>query len=311
MPTIQAKQLCANVKSRKFSKERCRYKATKGEFCSRHWKHPKRFVTSYAVTRSIHASARKIQKWWRLRQGLLLSKINTPAFFVRSLCHNSTELASFEPLNDVPRDYFFVIKDSKRFWGFDIRTLLLQYESCGHLENPYTKEPSDSKTVERFRRHVALLRQSKKSVKYDEDLGNLTATQSWNLRSLDVCLRLDMLGYRVATQWFTELDIVGQRALYTQLFELWTEQLGLTFAQRERIVPEHLTNKLFKVLPHVLVMKSTMDSMRRTNLNVIERLISSAEAESDRTLGAMYTVIALSEVSASCRNAYPWLNSAF
>ena len=308
MPTIQAKQLCANVKSRKFSKERCRYKATKGEFCSRHWKHPKRFVTSYTVTRSVHASARKIQRWWRLRQGLLLSKVNSPAFFVRSLCHNSTELASFEPLNDVPRDYFFVIKDSKRFWGFDIRTLLLQYESCGHLENPYTKEPSESQTVERFRRHVAILRQSKKSVKYDE-VADLTANQSWNLRSLDVCLRLDMLGYRVATQWFTELDIVGQRALYTRLFELWTEQLGLTHAQRERIVPEHLTNKLFKVQPHVLVMKSTMDSMRRTNLNVIERLISSAEAESDRTLGAMYTVIALSEVSAACRNAYPWLIS--
>jgi len=200
-----------------------------------------------------------------------------------------------------------VIKDSKRFWGFDIRTLLLQYESCGHLENPYTKEASDSQTVERFRRHVALLRQSKKSVKYDE-VADLTANQSWNLRSLDVCLRLDMLGYRVATQWFTDLDIVAQRALYTRLFELWTELLNLTPTQRERIVPEHLTNKLFKVQPHILVMKSTMDSMRRTNLNVIERLISSAHAESDRTLGAMYTVIALSDVSAACRNAYPWLN---
>lgn len=307
MPTIQANPLCANVKSRKFSKERCRYKATKGEFCSRHWKHPKRFTVSHPGTRSVHASVKKIQRWWRVRHGLFQSKTKTPAFFVRSLCHNSTELASFGPLDEVPRDYFFVIRDMGRFWGFDIRTLVIQYESCGHLENPYTKTQCDLTDLERFRKHVSELRVAKKSIQYEE-AKHLTAKQSWNLRVLDTCLRLDMLGYRVATQWFTDLDIVGQRRLYTTLFEMWTETVGLTHAQREVIVPEHLKNKLFKVLPHILVMKSDMDSMRRTNLNVIERLISSAVAQSDRTLGAMYTVMALSDVSAACRNAYPWLS---
>ena len=57
------------------------------------------------------------------------------------------------------------------------------------------------------------------------------------------------------------------------------------------------------------LMKSDIDSIRRTNLNIMERLISSAQASSDKTLGAMYTVMGLSHVSGPCRRAYPWLHA--
>lgn len=305
-------QVCANIKSRKFPHERCKYKASKGDYCSRHYKHPKRFeqhsILPVPVTRSVSVTVRKLQKWWRLYYGLQVFRNRGPAFFVRSLCHNDTELASFGPLDEIPRLYFFSIKDQGRFWGFDIRTLVVQYESNGFLENPYTKTALDSKTVEQFRLHVDTLRRWKKSIQFEETT-SLTLKQSWNLRVLDVCLRLDMLGYRVATQWFSDLDIVLQRHLYNVLFDLWNERLNLTPDQRERIVPEHsvVTNKLFKWTPNKIAMKSDLDSIRRTNLNVMERLISSAESHSDRTLGAMYTVIGLCQVSGVCRRAYPWL----
>ena len=64
---------------------------------------------------------------------------------------------------------------------------------------------------------------------------------------------------------------------------------------------------LFKWVPERIQAKSELDSVRRTNLNVIERLISSASQQSDRTLGAMYSVICLTQISYRCRNAYPWL----
>ena len=305
--------ICANIKSRKFPQERCKYKASKGDYCSRHWKHPRRFephgILPVPVTRSTVVFVKKIQRWWKLWQGLHLSKVRTPAFFIRDLCHNTTELASFGPLNEIPRDYFFVVKDQGRFWGFDIRTLVIQYESHGFLENPYTKTQWTSHIVGDFRMRVDTLRRWKKSIQFIEDTSNLTLKQSWNLRVLDVCLRLDMLGYRVATQWFSDLDIVLQRRLYTALFDLWNEHLNLTHDQRERIVPQYsvAATKLFKWTPNKIMMKSDLDSIRRTNLNVMERLISSAEAQSDKTLGAMYTVMGLCHVSGICRRAYPWL----
>lgn len=306
MPVIR--QLCANVKSRKFLQERCKYKATKGDYCSRHYKHPTRFEPCVPITRSMSVIATKIQKWWRLWSGLQLSKKRSPVFFVRELCHNDTELATFGPLHEIPRDYFFILNDSGRFWGFDIRSLVVQYESSGFLENPYTKIMLDSKSVERFRIHVDTLRRWKKPIQFEESIG-LTLKQNWNLRVLDVCLRLDMLGYRVATQWFSDLDIVLQRRLYSVLFDLWNERLQLTPAQRELIVPGHtnVTMKLFKWTPMKATMKSDIDSIRRTNLNIMERLISSAQLQSDKTLGAMYTVMGLCHVSGICRRSYPWL----
>lgn len=310
MPKI-VKPRCANIKSRKFPQDRCGYAATKGEYCCRHWKHPRRFETVKTIaqsTRSTHAMVRKIQKWWRLRYGIYLAKQRSLAFFTRDICHNETELASFEPLQSIPRDYFFAIKDDSRFWAFDIRTLVIQYESSGHLENPYTKSKCDPKTLENFRIRIAMLRKYKKAIHY-EQLSNLTPAQSWNLRVLDVCLRLDMLGYRIATQWFTELDIASQKHLYMLLFRIWHEQIGLTAGLQDRIVPGHDShaNRLFKLSTSKIAFKCDLDSVRRNNLNVIERIISSTEVESDKTLGAMYTVMSLCHVSQRCRVAYPWL----
>jgi hypothetical protein len=195
-----------NVRSKKFPKERCSYPAKRGEFCSRHFKNPVVYEISMP-TRSITASAKKIQKFWRTKYARILAKERGPAFFIRTLCHNDTELASFEPLDKIPNAYFFVIKEVKRLWGFDIRTLVIQYEEEGKLENPYTKELCPVKVIEDFKRRVDKLKRCKMPLHYEADSG-LTPKQSWNLRVLDICLRLDVLGYRIATHWFTDLNQV-------------------------------------------------------------------------------------------------------
>jgi len=294
---------CMNIRSKKFPNERCTYPAKKGEYCSRHFKNPVTFEIS-RPTRSISNMARKIQKFWRTRYSRALAKERGPAFFIRSICHNDTELASLETLESIPNDYFFTIKDNKRIWGFDIRTLVIQYEEEGKLENPYTKELCSKEVIESFKMHVDRLKRWKKPLHY-ERITNLTPKQSWNLRVLDICLQLDMLGYRIATHWFTDLSIDQQKKLYTCLYVLWN---SLAENLRETIVPRNIElGELFKWIPQKIQMKTDMDSIRRTNIHIIERLISSASQQSDKTLGAMYSVICISRVSYRCHNAYPWL----
>ena len=301
---------CANIKNRKHPSVRCTYPATKGEFCSRHWKNPRRFGPESAAiaTRSVHNAAKKIHKWWKLVYGLKLSRERSPAFFIRDLCTNDTEISSFEPLHAIPRDYFFVIVEKNKFWGYDIRSLLLQYESLGFLENVYTRQECNTAALESFRARLNKLKRWKKTLAL-ENTTSLTPKQSWSLRVLDVCLRLDMLGYRIATQWFSDLDLYQQKRLYSILFVLWNEALPLSEELKSRIVPgySNVQNKLFKWSIEKIVIKQDLDSVRRTNLNIIERLISSATEQSDKTLGAMYTVMGLSRVSPKVREAYPWL----
>jgi len=292
-----------NIKSKKFPKERCTYPAKRGDFCSRHFKNPVTFEFSMP-TRSVTASARKIQRFWKNMYNRRLARQRGPAFFVRTLCHNDTELASFEPLDSIPKDYFFTIKESKRIWGFDIRTLVIQYEEEGRLDNPYTKEVCPIHVVEAFKKHVDLLKAWKMPLHY-ERITDLTPKQSWNLRVLDMCLRLDMLGYRIATHWFTDMNIDQHKRLYSILYSQWN---SLGTAIQVSIVPASTElGNLFKWTPDRIGLKTDLDSVRRTNINVIERMISSASQQSDRTLGAMYSVIGLTQVSYRCRNAYPWL----
>ena len=308
---VKPVQLCSNVKSRKHPTERCTYPIKKGDFCFRHLKNPVRFESPRSPatsTRSLQAAARKIQKWWALKNGLRLFFQRGPAFLNRDICHNDTEIATLEPLNSVKRHYFFIIKEAGKFWGFDIRALLVHYEQSGRLTNIYTTVACDNEIVEAFRKRLDNLRRWKYPLAF-ENRENLTVKQSWNLRVLDMCLRLDMLGYRIATRWFSELSMSDQKRLYLTLFNLWEKDLGLTDEKRAQLVPDYLSpaNKLFRWNPETTVTKSDLDSMRRTNLNIIERLISSAPEQSDKTLAAMYTVMALSRVSYDCREAYPWL----
>ena len=288
---------------------RCTYPVKRGEFCSRHYKNPKRYEqTSPAVsTRFIQSTATMLQRWWKLRKGFVFSKRYTFAYFCRDLCHNDTELATFEPLTTIPNLYFFAIRQSGRFWGFDIRTLLIQYEESHVLMNHYTTEVFDQNNLESFRKRLEYLRRWKISLEV-QDTVQLNAKQSWSLRVLDVCLRLDMLGYRIATHWFSEMDITQHRKLYAILYTMWSETLGLSEEQKESIVPQYsvASQKLFR-LSIANTFKSELDSIRRTNLNVIQRLISSAVEQSDKTLGAMYVVMGLATVSERCRSAYPWL----
>lgn len=294
------KPQCMNVKSKKFHKERCPYPAKRGDFCSRHYKNPQMYEFPKA-TRSITSMVRRIQKFWRTRYSRFLANERGPGFFVRSLCNNETELASFEPVDQIEKDYFFSIQEGPLVWGFDIRALVVQYEANGTLENPYTKGIYPVNIVQRFKRHLDTLKRWKKKIHYEEVSG-LTQKQSWNLRVLDMCLRLDILGYRIATHWFTELDIVQQKRLYSVMFTTWN---NLSEINRNQIVPG--PENLFKWTPDCILNKNDLDSVRRTNLNVIERLISSATEQSDRTLGAMHSVMSLTKVSYRCRAAYPWL----
>ena len=281
------------------------YPVKKGDFCSRHYKNPHRYEVTIS-TRSVYTAATKLQRWWKLWRGLVFSRRYSPAFFCRELCHNDSELATFEPLDTIPKVYFFALKQKGRFWGFDLRTLLVNYEETHILVNPYSTEVFDQAGLEQFRKRLESLRHWKLPLAIEHTV-QLNPKQSWNLRVLDICLRLDMLGYRISTQWFSDMDITQHRKLYAALYSMWAETLGLSEEQKEAIVPQYNeVQKLFR-LSIANTFKSELDSIRRTNLNVIQRLISSAGQQSDKTLGAMYVVMGLATVSERCRIAYPWL----
>jgi hypothetical protein len=87
--------------------------------------------------------------------------------------------------------------------------------------------------------------------------------------------------------------------------------LNLTIQQKNQIVPgfNNRQNKLFKYYPHEFQIKDEK-SVKKYNLNTIERFISSSNDKTQRSLGIMYILMALCYVNDNVAEAYPWLNNS-
>jgi hypothetical protein len=86
-------------------------------------------------------SAEKIQKVFR---GFLVresEKQRGPAANNRAICTNDTEFETMNPLDDIPRKYFFSYKNDSGFvYGFNIMSLMSLFKHNRKLINPYNRE---------------------------------------------------------------------------------------------------------------------------------------------------------------------------
>jgi hypothetical protein len=309
---------CANVKSRKYKNSQCPYAATHGEFCSRHYKNPLRFLPKktecdHVHTRKEHAAATKLQRFWKSRYPFFKRILHGPAFYDRSLSSNRTEIYSLEAIEKISDLFFFSYLDSKQIcWAFDLRSLnhLLMEDTA--IRNPYTREPFPEKTMTRLHERVKQLSSHKISIFYPLK-DNLNTKQIWNQRVLDIFLKLDALGYRASTQWFETLTLTDHEKLYKKLFVLWFTRLGLTHQEKDAIVPGYQAgiSKLFRWNPDKLQSENhDITWWKKNNLELLKKFISSSEDKTKQSLGALYVLMGLAQVVPAVGEAYPWILEA-
>jgi hypothetical protein len=180
---------CANSKSRKCPDARCSLNATYGDYCSRHWKHPHRFLQKeqtreYIPTRLLHTSASKLQSWWRRLAPWLEFAHHGPGLRMRSKSCNDTELYTLDSVTSIPSLYYFSTVGSKgSLWSFDIRSLGQLIAKGTLRENPYTREPFSPATQAKIQKRLLWLRRRKYNIFYPQG-ADLTADQLWRQRVL-------------------------------------------------------------------------------------------------------------------------------
>ncbi len=254
-------------------------------------------------------AAVKIQRIWRRSSPLLAWRQQGPAANSLSLGTNDKELYSFEGVEKIPRPYLFSFADErKNIWVFDIRTLV-HYMGVGTpSQNPYTREQLSARTMEKVHARIAWLRSRKYQIVHmNTDV--LTPEQIWNQKILDSFLKMEALGYYVNSDWFRAMRHYEHTAFYQKMFNLWEWRLGLSNADKERIVPGHMAagaRRLFKFTPDE---NRDRDKgwWERTNLALIENFIGRAVDKEQQKLGAMYILMGLVQVSRPAAHALPWV----
>ena len=297
---------CMNIKSRHYPSLRCTSKLFTGEFCKKHSKHQNRFLNPIISPIEI-SSIRCIQRIWRKYNSRNLFKKQGPAINDYSVANNAVELYSLDSLDTIPKLYFFSFSDiNKNIWAFDIRTLSYLCSKSKHVKNPYTQELFSKDILKKIDVRITYLREKKQSVMYDNS--SFTSEQMWNQKVLEIFNKMEEVGYIVNSDWFHELEKENHIDFYKKLYDIWVYRLQITHKQKNAVVPGYnsVKNKLFKYFPNEINDKEEK-VIKKQNLQIIERLVSSAQDKSQKALGTMYVLMGLCMINENVAEAYPWI----
>jgi hypothetical protein len=308
---------CGNIKSKNSPDAQCKLSATYGEFCSRHWKHPTRYNTYGTIpstpvpfTKKQIVAVIRIQTFWKKRVAYLHFRQHGPGRFIRELSKNDLELYTLDPVREIPKLYFFSFVDSGTcMWSFDIRALA-HLQSMGELKvNPYNRETISDYCLNRIRNRLTWLRSRKYSVFFPVGV-ELTSDQIWRQKILDVFMKIESYGFHVSCDWFTEMSIEDHKIFYKTLFMNWFHRLGLTHADREKIVPQYMSEKkkLFRYNPESFDGHKTHTKhwWEKLNLSLAEAFLTRSPDKENLKLGAMYCVMGLVAINEKAADVFPW-----
>ena len=299
---------CQNIKSRANPDVQCPFSAGHGDYCLRHYKNPRPFRPKASdsprvYTRSENTAIKRIQRFWRRITPLIRMRHQGPAANCLALAMNETELYSLDTLCSIPKPYMISISDARKsIWVFDIRTLVHSMATGFPSHNPYTRETLTDKAHALIHRRIAWLRSRKYQILH-VSTDTLTTEQCWNQKVLDIFLKIEALGYYVSCEWFHELGISEQRQFYQKIYSLWEWRLGLTRAEKERILPGPTP---FRFSPEENHEKSK-HWWEKTNLAIMEDFITRAQDKEQNKMAVLYVLMALVQVSRPAARALPWI----
>lgn len=312
------KPLCTSIKSKKNPHLRCTSAAVgTGSWCSRHrrsqiaWESKVPRIPPF--TKRQKTAGARINVWWRLHGRLRARRAHGPALFSLDIAQNPKDVYSFDPISTIPFVYHFSYADTQKLvWVFDLRFLSQIMTYGQELRNPFTQELFPARLSQRLQARAEALRGRGIPIVYlDKDI--LTPEQSWNQKVLDVFLKLHAHGYGANILWFESLGVRGHELFYTSLFRLWTISLGLTEADRERIVPGHNSGRspLFRWDPVTIIGRyQEIKWWRKQTLGLMNAFLTRAREKEVRGCGALYILTALAQTHPGAAEVFPWLVGA-
>lgn len=246
-----------------------------------------------------------IQRYYRKYLNNKILKIRGPGFFDRKICLNDYDFYTCVDKMEIDNAYFISYQDNKNFvYCFDIRSLIkLNEHSDGKIPiNPYNLSEIPISLIENTLYIIKQLKQNNQYEDFEEP--EMTPEQLHKDKIIKIFHKLDELDNHTKPDWFTKLTLKNLNKFYNILYDIWYYRAGLTDKLRNCIVPG---NNLFKLSQAQLLHYKDRKKVQSIILGVMDRLIISAETRSDRVLGSLYVLTALSEVSHECGQANQFL----
>jgi hypothetical protein len=275
----------------------------------------KRIYTHLRVTYSI-IKLQSIARRFLVKEYLYLYG---PAFKNVSLCTNSEDFYSMEPLNELHPFQRFSYKDDDGFiYGFDIISIYNLIKQRTHIElkveNPYNRKEIKVIILENLRHllYLSLILNIPINIELEEDTSQIDRKKAVELECLRLFQIINSLGNYSDQKWFMELNSNELVRFLRELIDIWTYRAQLTNETKLSICPPY-GNPFIHInrIPINRLANLEIDELRSHLLIVIDMLVTSGLDQANKSLGAIYVLGALTIVNEDAANALPWLFQSF
>ncbi len=314
---------CVSIRGKTHPGERCIHPVKSGtEWCGLHGKQakPVRWTPNPGEKRTseggtlkkeewekrqpdqdVAAAVRCIQTVWRR----WLARRAGPLWGHRTESNNPYDFFSSDPVEEIPLQYFSsFVDESRKGYIMDTRSVssLLEHskQTSTAPQNPFNRLDFPPLYLRRLRLHG--------TTTVWQSLQPTSEEQKFQLDVTDLFRRIEDLGYYTNPTWITDLDRTGLQRLYIELADIWNHRAMLSPEDRNRIIPSQIQAFRFPIRT-ALIMKEK--ALRPLLLDTCTALVASATARSDKQLGVIYVLGALSVIHRDVGAAYPWILEMF
>lgn len=261
---------------------------------------------------SFHAI--KIQKVARGYLQRLLVSYQGPAFFKRNICVNETDFVTMEPLHEIAYDEFVSYEEKEQvIYGFGLVSLynmmMEDKKQNKKIVNPYNRAFFPDDFLKRCKRVLQINKAMKRPLNLviDNEETHQTLQQQIEMRALNLFQLINSYGHYSDSRWLLNLERNLIQRFVLELMELWNYRSNMSTATKRQICPPD--GNPFR---NIHIMQTTdMSELRRQALDVVERMVNSAQNVENKNLGAFYVLGSLTLVSPDAATAMPWLRESF
>lgn len=221
----------------------------------------------------------------------------------RNKCINDEDFFTLEGKYDIPEIYFFSYVDNNGFeYCFDIRSFNKILET--HPINPYTLAPIPDYAIGKFKTKILYLQS--KNINFLIERDKLPPEKEFEQKVIEIFHKYDMLDNYTNHLWFMRLSHYQLKELYKRAEDIWNYRAELTSMQKCRIVKDGMA---FNINLYEI---SKFPNHKKRELQLIllkemDRFVTEGVDESEKKLGALLILSALTQVSPDAAEALPHL----
>jgi hypothetical protein len=254
----------------------------------------------------------KIQKNFRRWLVQKYKNLHGPAYINRKLCTNVNDFITLEPVEEISFHQFFSYKDTDSFiYGFDINSL---HNSClkSDSTNPYNRNLLPIRVLQNIENLIRLSKLLKINVNlnFEDDTKNVSDEKAVELRALSVFQNIDLLGNYSNANWFLSLNRIKLTKFVGELINIWNYRAQLQIEIKRKICPPY-GNPFRNLHFNYVTTEENLLNVKKTILEVIEKLVNSGIDRDSKTLGCYYVLGSLTLVNADAATSMPWLFQSF